>query len=48
MECIKCLSNNTIKSLHLDKNNICQFCKIYNEMDIEYPLNEASEKNFFN
>ena len=47
MECSRCLSNQTIQSLSLDANNICQFCKIHNEMDKEYPLNDNSEKKLF-
>tara|TARA_Y100000590_G_scaffold123738_1_gene141575 strand:- start:1597 stop:2727 length:1131 start_codon:yes stop_codon:yes gene_type:complete len=47
MECKKCLSNLTISSLKLNKNGICQFCKIHEEMDKEYPLNKYSEENIF-
>ena len=47
MECNNCLSNHTIKSIYLDSNNICQFCKIHNEMDKEFPLNDNSEKKLF-
>jgi site-specific recombinase XerD len=47
MECSRCLSNNTIQSINLDLNNICQFCKMYDEMDSEFPLNDNSEKNYF-
>ena len=31
--------------LKLDKNNICQFCKMHDEMENDYPLNEFSEIN---
>ena len=47
MECSRCLSNQTIQSLSLDTNNICQFCKIHDEMEKEYPLNDNSEKKLF-
>ena len=47
MECNRCLSNQTIQSINLDSNNICQFCKIHDEMNNEYPLNENSEKKLF-
>ena len=47
MECNSCLSNETIQSINLDSNNICQFCKIHDEMEKEYPLNENSEKRLF-
>ena len=46
MECSRCLSNETIQSINLDSNNICQFCKIHDEMDNEFPLNENSEKDY--
>lgn len=44
MECSRCLSNQTIQSINLDINNICQFCKIHDEMDNEFPLDDNSEK----
>ena len=47
MECNRCLSNKTIKSLNLDKNKICQFCKIHDEMNDEFPLDHDSEKKLF-
>ena len=46
MECNRCLSNKTIQSINLDSENICQFCKIHDEMDREYPLMK-SEKRLF-
>ena len=47
MECKICLSNETIPSLKIDKNNICQFCHIHNEMEKEFPLNDKSEETIF-
>ena len=47
MECIRCLSNETIQSIKLDKNKICQFCSIHEEMEKEFPLDENSEKKLF-
>ncbi len=44
MECIRCLSNETIQSIKLDKNKTCQFCSIHEEMEKEFPLDENSEK----
>ena len=44
MECIRCLSNETIQSIKLDKNKTCQFCSIHEEMEKEFPLDEYSEK----
>ena len=42
--CNRCVSNSSINSLNLDINGICQFCKIHDEMEAEYPLNENSFK----
>ncbi len=42
--CKICVSDDSIKSLFLDKNQICQFCHIHNEMEKEYPLNDDSFK----
>lgn len=40
--CKRCVSDSSIESLHLDKFGICQFCKIHEEMEKEYPLNDES------
>ena len=42
--CKLCVSNSSINSLKLDADGICQFCKIHDEMEAEYPLNENSFK----
>lgn len=47
MECSKCITNDTVKSIKLDNNEICQFCHIQNGMEKEFPLNEGSEKKLF-
>ena len=43
MECKICLSNETIPFLQMDKNRVCQFCHMHNEMEKEFPLNSNSE-----
>ena len=43
--CKICVSDDSIESLHIDENQICQFCKIHDEMDKEYPLNKNSFNN---
>ena len=43
--CKKCVCDDSISSLKLDLNGICQFCKIHDEMEKEYPLNEKSFSN---
>ncbi len=40
--CKRCVSDSSIQSLTLDKFGICQFCKIHDEMEKEYPLNSES------
>ena len=40
--CKRCVANHTIESLNLDNQHICQFCKIHDEMEKEYPLNDNS------
>ncbi len=47
MECKLCLSNETIPNLRFDRDGICQFCSMHEEMNKEYPLNAESEKNIF-
>ena len=43
MECKICLSNETIPFLQMDKERVCQFCHMHNEMEKEFPLNSNSE-----
>ena len=43
--CSKCVSDSSIPNLKLDKNNICQYCKIHQEMENEFPFNEKSLTN---
>jgi len=40
--CVRCVSDSSIDSLLIDSNGICQYCKIHDEMEKEYPLNENS------
>ena len=40
--CERCVSDSSISSLVLDENRICQYCKIHDEMEKEYPLNNSS------
>ena len=43
LNCSRCFSNSSISSLKLDENQVCQFCKMHDEMEKEYPLNYESE-----
>lgn len=40
--CSRCVSDSSINSLNLDNDGICQFCKIHDEMEDEFALNENS------
>ena len=40
--CSRCVADLSIKSLVIDKNGLCQYCKIHDEMEKEYQLNEKS------
>lgn len=43
--CKNCVADSSIQSLYLDKEGICQFCRIHEEMEKEYPLNDKSFSN---
>ena len=40
--CSICVTDSSVKSLSLDNDNICQYCKIHDEMEMEYPLDKNS------
>lgn len=40
--CSKCVCDSSIESLILDIHSVCQYCKIHEEMEKEYPLNQSS------
>jgi len=47
--CSRCLLNNRVlSSLTLDKNLICQFCKIHEEMEKEYPRKLQKSNEIYN
>ena len=47
MECNKCITNDSVKSIKLDLNGICQFCHMQEGMEKEFPLNDYSEQKLF-
>ena len=47
MECNKCITNDSVKSIKLDLNGICQFCHMQEGMEKEFPLNNYSEQKLF-
>ena len=42
--CDKCVCDTTIPGIIFDKNGICNFCKIHEKMEKQYPLNETGEE----
>ena len=40
--CSICVTDSSVESLSLDNDNVCQYCKIHNEMEMEYPLDKNS------
>ena len=40
--CNNCVSDSSIQDLKLDENGICQYCKIHQEMERDYPEDENS------
>lgn len=42
--CSKCVLDNTIEEIQFDNNNICNFCKIHEELEAKYPLNTEKTK----
>jgi N-acetyl sugar amidotransferase len=47
--CSRCLLNNSVlSSLTLDENLICQFCKIHEEMEKEYPKKLQKSNEIYN
>ena len=46
-KCSRCLVNDTVSSLVLDSNLVCQFCKIHDEMEREYPVKLQQSNELF-
>ena len=40
--CSKCVCDSSIPSIFLDVYGVCQYCKIHEEMEKEYPLSQTS------
>ena len=47
--CKKCVVDSSVKSIVLDLYGICQYCKMHDEMNLEFPgPNKQSKKNLLN
>lgn len=43
--CTKCVLDTTVPDITFDNKGVCQYCKIYDEMALSYPLDNTTEQN---
>ncbi|MCB0403869.1 MAG: N-acetyl sugar amidotransferase [Bdellovibrionales bacterium] len=46
--CIRCISDTTIPEIRFDAKGECNFCKLHDKMEKEYPLDEKGRAKFQN
>ena len=44
--CTKCCIDTTVSGVKFDQSGECNFCKMHNELDQEFPLNQQGQKKF--
>lgn len=42
--CTKCIYDEDVPDIVFDENGVCNYCKLYEEMNLEYPVGEAGDK----
>jgi len=42
--CSRCVMDDTVPDINFDENGVCTFCKIHDELEKKYPINEDTEK----
>jgi len=42
--CSRCVMDDTVPGITFDENGICTFCKIHDELERKYPLNDETNK----
>src|SRR3990167_1292129 len=42
--CARCVLDTTIPEIRFDEEGVCQFCKIHDDLEKEFPLNEHGQK----
>lgn len=47
IECKRCVFDHTVPNLKISENGDCQYCKIHDEMEKEYPKSLQDEKKIF-
>jgi len=44
--CARCILDSSIPGIRFDDEGICNYCKIHDEMEKKYPLNEMGQQKF--
>ncbi len=44
--CTRCIIDTTVPGVKFDENGECNFCKLHDKLEKQYPLNEKGEKRF--
>ncbi len=42
--CTRCIMDDTVQGITFDENGECTFCKIHDELEVKFPLNEHTTK----
>ena len=43
--CSRCVMDDTVRGITFDENGECTFCKIHDDLERKYPLNDETPKN---
>jgi len=44
--CSRCVLDTTVPEIHFDKDGVCNYCKIHDELEKAHPLTEDGKNNF--
>lgn len=44
VECARCLYNSNTPAITFDQNGVCNYCKLYDDLDREYPIGPEGDK----
>lgn len=44
--CSRCILDTTVPDIHFDKDGVCNYCKIHDELEKAHPLTEEGERYF--
>ena len=48
VQCQRCILDSTFPHIHFDENGVCNYCKKFDELDKQYPINAVSEQKIKN